>query len=65
MQSTQAQITRMQQLIDGGSQREFHQLADVSSFYFDFIILMKYDSRTLIMFIPFIPSVFFFFFFFN
>eukprot|EP00111_Clytia_hemisphaerica_P011439 TCONS_00033525-protein len=28
MQSTQAQITRMQQLIDGGSQREFHQLAD-------------------------------------
>ena len=30
MQSTQAQITRMQQLIDGGSNREFHQLADVS-----------------------------------
>merc|ERR1712157_618370 len=28
MQSTQAQITRMQELIDGGSQREFHQLAD-------------------------------------
>lgn len=34
MQSTRAQITRMQELIDGGSNREFQQLAEVYIIFF-------------------------------